>query len=84
MSMGQARVIDQMPAVSAPSEEVVVCQTPAGFQLGWLPRHRWVEGAPGVFIARAGRHLLLSSPALDLAALLNRGRVPHRRLAPVG
>ena len=89
MSMGQATVVDHMPAVSAPSEEVVVCKTPIRFQLGWLPRHRWVEGAPGVFIARSGRHLLLSSPALDLAALLNRDlvnrdRVRPRRLAPVG
>ena len=84
MSMGQATVVDHMPAVSAPGEEVVVCKTPNRFQLGWLPRHRWVEGAPRVFIARSGRHLLLSSPALDLAALLNRDRVRPRRLAPVG
>jgi len=84
MSMGQASIVDRMPAVSAPSEEVVVCKTPTRFQLGWLPRHRWVEGAPGVFIARSGRHLLLSSPALDLAALLSRDRVRPRRLAPVG
>jgi hypothetical protein len=84
MGMGPARVIDHIPAVSAPSEEVVVCKTPIGFRLGWLPHHRWVEGAPGVFIARSGRHLLLSSPALDLDTLLNRGQMRHRRLAPVG
>jgi len=84
MGIGQAAIIDRMPAISAPSEEVAVCRTPSGFRLGWLPRHRWVEAAPGLFMARSGRHLLLSSPTVDLADLLNQRRAPHRRLAPVG
>lgn len=78
MSIGQATVVDRMPAISAPSGEVVVCRTPSGFRLGWLPQHRWVEAAPGVFIARSGRHLLLSS------ALFTRGRAHRPLLAPVG
>ncbi len=85
MSIGQATVVDRMPAISAPSDEVVVCRTPSGFRLGWLPQHRWVEAAPGVFIARSGRHLLLSSPTLEvLSAMLTRGRAHRPLLAPVG
>jgi hypothetical protein len=84
MGIGQATIVDRISAVSAPSQEVVVCRTPPGFRLGWLPRHRWVEAAPDVFLARSGRHLLLSSPTLDVAALFNRPRVRHRRLVPVG
>jgi hypothetical protein len=84
MGIGEAAVIDRIPAISAPSDEVVVCRTPSGFRLGWLPRHRWVEAAPGVFLARSGRYLLLSSPTLDVAALFNRRRVHRPRLAPVG
>jgi hypothetical protein len=83
-SIGQATIIDRMPAVSAPSDEVVVCRTPTGFRVGWLPLHRWVEAAPGLFLARAGRHLLLSSPTVDLGILFNRRQEPRRRLAPVG
>jgi hypothetical protein len=84
MGIGQATIVDRMPAISAPSEEVVICRTPAGFRLGWLPRHRWVEAAPGVFLARSGRYLLLSSPTLDLAALFNRRRAHRPQLVPVG
>ena len=40
MGVGEATVVDRIQAVSAPSEEVVVCKTPSGFRLGWLPRHR--------------------------------------------
>ena len=82
--IGQATIIDRIRAISAPSEEVAVCRTPTGFRLGWIPRHRWVQAAPGLFMARSGRHLLLSSPTVDLADLLNGRRAPHRRLAPVG
>ena len=84
MGIGQATIIDRMPAISAPSEEVVVCRTPGGFRLGWLPRHRWVEAAPEVFLARSGRYLLLSSPSLDLAVLFNRGQARRPQLVPVG
>ena len=84
MGIGQATIIDRMPAISAPSEEVVVCRTPSGFRLGWLPRHRWVEAAPGVFLARSGRYLLLSSPNLDLAPILSRRRAHRPQLVPVG
>lgn len=84
MGIGQATIIDRMAAISAPSSQVVVCRTPTGFRLGWLPLYRWVQAAPGLFMARSGRHLLLSSPTLDLAAFLNRRQAPLRRLAPVG
>ena len=79
----QAAIIDRMPAISAPSEEVVVCRTPSGSGSAGSPAIVGSRRRPDVFMARSGRHLLLSSPTLDLADLFNRRRV-HRPAAGTG
>jgi len=84
MSLGEAAVITRMPAISAPSEEVFAVRTPREFRASWIPQHHWVEAAPGVYLARSGRYLLLSSEGLDVPTMLSRPRKRHLSLAPVG
>jgi hypothetical protein len=78
---GEATVVDRLPAVAAPGYEVLICRQPPRAGMGWLPIYTWLEAAPGLFMAREGRHLLITSPHLDLSIVFRSG-APVRRTAP--
>lgn len=67
---GMFDLVATLPAVSAPSREVLLYKAPRGSSrslLDALPPKTWLEAAPGVAVSHDGRHLLVSP--MDSASL---------------
>jgi hypothetical protein len=84
VAFGGATVLDRLPAVGAPGNEVLVCRPTAPTRLAWLPARRWVAAAPDLFVTKQGRVLLITSPSPVLGEVLGEEPLqPVRHLAPV-